>query len=128
MEPKKPKSVKLEMTQEELNMQVYLLGAIDLRNDPQTVKLGLGLREKLKNALEVFKPKNKPKRDKYGKVITEEDLAKATTDPEGSEGSPEGEQPANPPSEEPHTEMTSEESYAQAISGGVEPSRPVEDM
>ena len=57
-------------------MQVYLLGAIDLRNNPQTVKLGLGLREKLQNALEVFKPKNKLKLDKYGKVITAEDLAK----------------------------------------------------
>jgi hypothetical protein len=44
------------------------------------------------SAKEVFKPKNKPKKDKYGKVIREDDLARASGDPVGSEGSPESEQ------------------------------------
>lgn len=76
-EPAKPlaKSVKLEMTQEQLNMIVYMLGAIDLRTDPDTVQLALDLRKKLKNALEVFKPKNKL--DKYGKPMTDEEIEKA---------------------------------------------------
>ena len=43
----KPKSLKLEITEEQINMQIYLLGAIDLRNDPKTVELALDLRKKL---------------------------------------------------------------------------------
>jgi hypothetical protein len=50
----KPKSVKLEMTGEQLNMQIYLLGAIDLRNDPKTVEIALDLRKKLQNASKFF--------------------------------------------------------------------------
>ena len=71
----KPQSVKLEMTQEQLSMIVYMLGAIDLRNDPKTVEIALDLRKKLSNALEVFKPKNNPKKDRYGKVISEKEQA-----------------------------------------------------
>jgi hypothetical protein len=71
------KSVKLEMTEEQLNMIVYMLGAIDLRTDPDTLTVAMDLRKKLKNALEVFKPKNKPKKDQYGKVMSDEEKATA---------------------------------------------------
>ena len=42
------------MTGEQLNMQIYLLGAIDLRNDPKTVEIALDLRKKLQNASKFF--------------------------------------------------------------------------
>ena len=54
-------------------MQIYLLGAIDIRNDAKVVEIALDLRKKLYNAGKFFQ---KPIRDKYGKVITAEDLAK----------------------------------------------------
>lgn len=60
-------TVKLELTEEQLNMMVYMLGAIDLRTEPKTLEVAMDLRKKLSNALKVFKPKNKPKLDKYGK-------------------------------------------------------------
>jgi|SRR5579884_1911716 len=66
-----PTSVKMELTEKQLNMMVYMLGAIDLRTEPETLQIALDLRKKLSNALEVFKPKNNPKKDKYGKVIEE---------------------------------------------------------
>ena len=71
------KSVKLELTEQQLNMMVYMLGAIDLRSEPETLEVALDLRKKLQNALEVFKPKNKPVKDKYGKPMTDEEIKKA---------------------------------------------------
>ena len=70
----KPKSVKLEMTEMELGLQTYLLGGVQFDNYPMTVEVALSLRKKLQNAILVFKPKQI--KDKYGKVITAEDLAK----------------------------------------------------
>jgi hypothetical protein len=68
----KPKSVKLEMTEMELGLQTYLLGGVQFDNYPMTVEVALSLRKKLQNAILVFKPKQI--KDKYGKVITAEDL------------------------------------------------------
>jgi len=70
-----PTSVKLELTQKQLDMMVYMLGAIDLRTEPETLEIAMDLRKKLSNALAVFKPKNKPKLDKYGKVLSEKEQA-----------------------------------------------------
>jgi hypothetical protein len=71
------KSIKLEMTEEQLNMMVYMLGAIDLRTEPETLQIELDLRKKLSNALKVFKPKNKPTLDRYGKPMSDEEVKKA---------------------------------------------------
>jgi hypothetical protein len=71
------KSVKLELTEEQLNMMVYMLGAIDLRTEPKTLETAMDLRKKLSNALKVFKPTNKPKTDKYGKPMSDEEIEKA---------------------------------------------------
>jgi hypothetical protein len=76
----KPTSVKLELTEKQLNMMVYMLGAIDLRSEPETIEVALDLRKKLSNALEIFKPKNNPKKDKYGKVIPEQENAQDVAD------------------------------------------------
>jgi len=65
-------SVKLELTQKQLDMMVYMLGAIDLRTEPETLEVAIDLRKKLANALKVFKPKNKPTLDKYGKPVSSE--------------------------------------------------------
>lgn len=72
-----PTSVKLELTQKQLDMMVYMLGAIDLRSEPETLEIALDLRKKLSNALKVFKPKNEPTLDKYGKPMTDEEIKKA---------------------------------------------------
>ena len=72
-----PISVKLEMTAKELEMMVYMLGAIDLRTDPTTLDVALALRKKLDNALKFFKAKPKPQKDKYGKPMSEEEIKKA---------------------------------------------------
>jgi len=72
-----PKSVKLELTQKQLDMMVYMLGAIDLRTEPETLEVAMDLRKKLSNALEVFKPKNKPQLDKYGKPMSKKDIEEA---------------------------------------------------
>jgi hypothetical protein len=35
------KSIKLEMTEEQLNIPIYFLGAIDIRNDAKVVEVAL---------------------------------------------------------------------------------------
>ena len=72
-----PTSVKLELTKAQLDMMVYMLGAIDLRSEPETLEIALDLRKKLSNSLKVFRPKNKPILDKYGKPMTDEEIEKA---------------------------------------------------
>lgn len=72
-----PTSVKLEMTAKELEMMVYMLGAIDLRTNPETLDVALALRKKLDNAQKFFEPKNKPKKDKYGKPMSDEERVAA---------------------------------------------------
>ena len=69
----------------ELGLQIYLLGGVQLDNDPGTVEVALSLRKKLQNAVLVFKPKQT--KDKYGKVITE-DLAKGEKTEEVPEQKP----------------------------------------
>ena len=65
------KSAKLEMTDKQLRLMVWLLSGVDLRNDPEVVEIALDLRKKMKNALDSFEPKPFKKTDKYGKPIQE---------------------------------------------------------
>jgi hypothetical protein len=72
-----PVSVKLEMTRAQLEMMVYMLGAIDLRTDPKTLEVAMDLRNKLDSAQKFLgKPKSRPT-DKYGKHLTDEEIKKA---------------------------------------------------
>jgi hypothetical protein len=72
-----PSSVKLEMTREQLEMMVYMLGAIDLRTEPKTLEIAMDLRRKLEAAQKFIKaPKERPT-DKYGKPMTDEEIEKA---------------------------------------------------
>ena len=70
------RSVKLEMTDKELNMMVYMLGAIDLRTEPETLEIAMALRKKLDNAQKFFKKTERPK-DKYGKPMSDDEIEKA---------------------------------------------------
>jgi hypothetical protein len=69
--------VKLEMTAKELEMMVYMLGAIDLRTEPETLKIAMALREKLSNAQKFLNKKPVRPKDKYGKPMTDEEIKKA---------------------------------------------------
>jgi len=72
-----PSSVKLEMTREQLEMMVYMLGAIDLRTDPNTLEVAMDLRKKLDSAQKFLgKPKNRLT-DTYGKHLIDEEIEKA---------------------------------------------------
>src|ERR1043166_7304431 len=72
-----PSSVKLEMTPEQLNMMVYMLGANDLRTNPETLAIAMDLRKKLQAAEDfIKKPKKRPK-DRYGKHLTDEQINNA---------------------------------------------------
>jgi len=72
-----PTSVKLEMTAKELEMMVYMLGAIDLRTNPQTLDIALALRKKLDNAQKFLTKKPERPKDKYGKPMTDEEIKNA---------------------------------------------------
>jgi hypothetical protein len=72
-----PRSVKLEMTAKELNMMVYMLGAIDLRTDPATLEIALALRKKLDNAQKFVNKKPERPKDKYGKPLTDDEIKQA---------------------------------------------------
>jgi hypothetical protein len=69
-----PSSVKLEMTPKQLDMMVYMLGAIDLRTDPATLEIAMDLRKKLQSAMkQVQRPKERPT-DKFGKHLTDKEI------------------------------------------------------
>ncbi|SRR5260221_836159 len=72
-----PRSVKVELTEKEVEIIVYMLGAVDARTDAETFKWAYELRKKLGNAQKFFKPKNNPTKDKYGKVMSAEEIEKA---------------------------------------------------
>jgi|SRR5579864_208332 len=72
-----PRSVKLEMTAKELEMMVYMLGAIDLRTNPETLEIALALRKKLDNAQKFLTKKPARPKDKYGKPMSDEEIEKA---------------------------------------------------
>jgi hypothetical protein len=96
-----PSSVKIEMTQKQLEMMVYMLGAIDLRTDPATLEVALDLRKKLANAQKVFTKQPERPKDKYGRHLTDEEIKNAqeiarTTTGTDSESTPSVAFPANP--------------------------------
>ncbi len=72
-----PTGAKLEMTVAEVEMMVYMLGAIDLRTEPETLRVAMGLREKLSNVQKFLKKKPERPKDKYGKPMTDKEIEEA---------------------------------------------------
>ncbi len=65
------------MNAEELDMMIYMLGAINLQTDPETLRIALALRKKLDNAKKFVTKKPERPKDQYGKPMTDEEIEKA---------------------------------------------------